>query len=296
MPTLNFSDADVKDGGLTSKEIIDKNLNSTVVISMYENVTSGAIPEGQNITLSGQELYGMGYVDAGGPVTIMRYSQPEAHGSLGDNYAVASNSGSIFTVDGGSLTLEEITVDGHRHGVTGAAEIAAPGIISETAITVNEGSLILNEGAVLQNNASKLPGGAIATPLSAMDKSIEIEINGGKITGNLGMSGTDTNSVGAIFVGQGASLKMTDGEISDNEGGEAQYMIGGIATFGGQVEITGGSIRENRGMGLWLRLGNASLKNCLIADNTGAQYAGGVGIAGSTVVAENLTLSGNINI
>ncbi len=40
-PTLNFSDADVKDGGLTSKEIIDKNLNSTVVISMYENVTSG---------------------------------------------------------------------------------------------------------------------------------------------------------------------------------------------------------------------------------------------------------------
>ena len=33
-PTLNFSDADVKDGGLTSKEIIDKNLNSTVVISM----------------------------------------------------------------------------------------------------------------------------------------------------------------------------------------------------------------------------------------------------------------------
>lgn len=71
-----------------------------------------AIPEGQNITLSGQELYGMGYVDAGGPVTIMRYSQPEAHGSLGDNYAVASNSGSIFTVDGGSLTLEEITVDG----------------------------------------------------------------------------------------------------------------------------------------------------------------------------------------
>lgn len=46
-------------------------------------------------------------------------------------------------------------------------------------------------------------------------------------------------------------------------------------------------------MGLWLRLGNASLKNCLIADNTGAQYAGGVGIAGSTVVAENLTLSGN---
>ncbi|WP_419491300.1 right-handed parallel beta-helix repeat-containing protein [Anaerotruncus massiliensis (ex Liu et al. 2021)] len=252
-----------------------------------------AIPEGQNITLSGQELYGMGYVDAGGPVTIMRYSQPEAHESLGDNYAVASNSGSIFTVDGGSLTLEEITVDGHRHGVTGAAEIASPGIGGEAAITVNKGSLILNEGAVLQNNASKLPGGAIATPLSAMDKSIEIEINGGKITGNLGMSGTDTNSVGAIFVGQGASLKMTDGEISGNEGGEAQYMIGGIATFGGQVEITGGSIRENRGMGLWLRLGNASLKNCLIADNTGAQYAGGVGIAGSTVVAENLTLSGN---
>lgn len=31
----------------------------------------------------------------------------------------------------------------------------------------------------------------------------------------------------------------------------------------------------------------------MIADNTGAQYAGGVGIAGSTVVAENLTLSGN---
>lgn len=118
-----------------------------------------AIPEGQNITLSGQELYGMGYVDAGGPVTIMRYSQPEAHGSLGDNYAVTSNSGSIFTVDGGSLTLEEITVDGHRHGVTEPAEIAAPGIGGEAAITVNKGNLVLNQGAVLQNNIAGLLGG-----------------------------------------------------------------------------------------------------------------------------------------
>ena len=40
-PTLSFSDADVKDGGLTSKEIIQKNLNSTVVISMFEKVSSG---------------------------------------------------------------------------------------------------------------------------------------------------------------------------------------------------------------------------------------------------------------
>lgn len=42
----------------------------------------------------------------------MRYSQPEAHGSLGDNYAVTSNSGSIFTVDGGSLTLERLPSTG----------------------------------------------------------------------------------------------------------------------------------------------------------------------------------------
>lgn len=40
-PTLDFSDKDVVDGGLTTREIIDMNLNSTVVISMYEQVRSG---------------------------------------------------------------------------------------------------------------------------------------------------------------------------------------------------------------------------------------------------------------
>ncbi|MFR9190762.1 MAG: hypothetical protein ACLVL7_11470 [Anaerotruncus massiliensis (ex Togo et al. 2019)] len=45
--------------------------------------------------------------------------------------------------------------------------------------------------------------------------------------------------------------------------------------------------------GLWLKSGSASLKNCVIADTTGAQYAGGIAIGGGTVTAENLTLSGN---
>ncbi len=37
-PTLDYSDTDVVDGGLTTKEIIEKNLDSTVVITMYEQV------------------------------------------------------------------------------------------------------------------------------------------------------------------------------------------------------------------------------------------------------------------
>lgn len=154
---------------------------------------------------------------------------------------------------------------------------------------MNKGNLVLNQGAVLQNNIAGLLGGAISTPLQA--EAATIEINGGRITGNSGLSAN--NGAGAIFLGVGASLVMTDGEISGNEGDEAQNMIGGIATFGGQVEITGGSIRENRGAGLWLKSGSASLKNCVIADNAGAQYAGGIAIGGGTVTAENLTLSGN---
>lgn len=108
---------------------------------------------------------------------------------------------------------------------------------------MNKGNLVLNQGAVLQNNIAGLLGGAISTPLQA--EAATIEINGGRITGNSGLSAN--NGAGAIFLGVGASLVMTDGEISGNEGDEAQNMIGGIATFGGQVEITGGSIRENRG-------------------------------------------------
>ena len=248
------------------------------------------IGKDQNITLSGQELFGAGYVDAGGPVTIKRYSQPTAHATL-DGYEVGGNTGSLFVVEGGgSLTLENITVDGHRYAVTGDEKIAAPGTGGEAIVTVNEGKLILNEGTVLQNNVAALLGGAIATPLADANGPIEIEINGGKITGNKGATGS-----GAIFVGIGASLRMTDGEISGNEGSteQDQDMVGGIYSFGAQVEITGGSIRDNVGMGFVLRSGNASLKNCVITGNKALQYAGGIVNNGGVLTAENLTLSGN---
>ena len=248
------------------------------------------IGKDQNITLSGQELFGAGYVDAGGPVTIKRYSQPTAHATL-DGYEVGGNTGSLFVVEGGgSLTLENITVDGHRYAVTGDEKIAAPGTGGEAIVTVNEGKLILNEGTVLQNNVAALLGGAIATPLADANGPIEIEINGGKITGNKGATGS-----GAIFVGIGASLRMTDGEISGNEGSteQDQDMVGGIYSFGAQVEITGGSIRDNVGMGFVLRSGNASLKNCVITGNKALRYAGGIVNNGGVLTAENLTLSGN---
>lgn len=81
------------------------------------------------VTVSGTITLGRSYTEssttynAGGPVTIKRYSKPAA-------FTTGSNTGTLINVTGGTLTLAEgLTVDGHSAAVTqGKETVQAPAV------------------------------------------------------------------------------------------------------------------------------------------------------------------------
>lgn len=234
------------------------------------------IGKDQNITLSGQELFGAGYMDAGGPVTIKRYSQPTAHANL-DGYEVGGNTGSLFVVEGGgSLTLENITADGHLYETYGSAHIAAPAAGGDAIVTVNEGKLILNEGAVLQNNAGSEKGGG----------GIHVSAKG---AANMGPGSLVTgctagkNGGGGVYVALNGSLTMTDAEISN-----CSAVLGGGALVAGDSSISGGvfsgNTADNFGGGLFYPGGRHTVSDTTFSNNTAKVFGGGMYLQGDVHV------------
>jgi len=166
----------------------------------------------------------------------------------------------MFTISGGgSLTLENITLDGTEHPQ------------DYNLIRIDQGELILNTGAILENNcdsavymrgASTLTmndgeirnnsdmrsngcGAAIFTPdISSFEPTPTIYINGGKISGNsVGGNG------GAIYLTNYCDLNISGGEISGNSSagsGGAVYINTTTTGNRAAICITGGSIQDNQ--------------------------------------------------
>ncbi len=120
-----------------------------------------------------------------GTVRIMRYSQPTAYSEV-EGYSVSSFTGTLISVEnGGELSLEEITIDGHANKLssgipkTTALEVSA----AAAMITVNNGgTLNIEDETILQNNnnaSTSASGGAIC-----MYAGSTVDISGGSITGN----------------------------------------------------------------------------------------------------------------
>jgi len=132
--------------------------------------------------------------------TVMRGS-----GFLGNLIQVSS---------GGSLTLEDIVIDGNSSAVTAAGSL----------IYLYGGALTLGEGAILQNNHTSSYAGAIRTASGS-----KLTINGGTIQNNATAS-TSSSSGGAINLSTGSTFVMTSGEISGNTAasGSAIYVNGAL--------------------------------------------------------------------
>ena len=118
----------------------------------------------------------------------------------------------LFLINGGTLTLTNITIDGGNY------------FSSASLIEIVSGNLILNDNAILQNNYNAYNGGAINTSNNAC--SIEIN-NGASIINN-----TSRNLGGAIYAGNKTSLAINGGTISDN-----------CANFGGALYLNKGRTR-----------------------------------------------------
>ena len=183
----------------------------------------------------------------------------------GGTLTCSSLNAHMFTItNGGSLTLENIALDGTCHGTDqaekancnlvniGAGElILNDGAIlennSDTAIYMNNGATLTMNGGEIRNNSDTRDSGcgaAIYTPDSVSDNARPtINIKGGKITGNsVGGNG------GAIYLSSYCNLNITGGEITGNSAGGSGGAIYIRKYFTGNtdpISITGGTIKDN---------------------------------------------------
>ncbi|WP_306576203.1 hypothetical protein [Anaerotruncus massiliensis (ex Togo et al. 2019)] len=223
-----------------------------------------------SVELSGRYCYvGGATYDAGAPVTIRRYSKPT---NPPTGFEALKNGVSLFSiVDGGTLTLENITIDGHRYAITsGKTSVIAPGIKAHELINISAGgTLMMNEGAVLQNNSTDGAGGGV------------YNYGAGTVVMNAGSLVTkctaDLNG-GGVFV-NGGTCTITNAEVSNCEAGLNGTYNGGGVYVSGTLAMTGSTLSENtapNGAGLYLSSGKHEISNTVFSNNTASGNGGGV--------------------
>lgn len=150
--------------------------------------------------------------------------------------------GTLLSVEGGELTLEDITVSGG--GKSGDISSSLYGRL----IDIGQGSVRLKNGAVLCRNQNRNQendgGGAVLVK------------SGGKLILEGGCIEKNQNVVGgaAVYVEKGGCFEMRSGTIRQNrtdgigpiEGFDGR---GGAVYVKGRVEISGGMIQKNRAKG-----------------------------------------------
>ena len=228
------------------------------------------IPSGKNITLTGEN-----------GASINR-----GKGHLGN----------LISVEGGTLTIENLRVDGHQEHKPEAS-----------IISVSDGTLNANVGAILTNNGigSFGNGGAINATggivningaqfgVSSKDR------NSAKNGGNIAVSGTASLNItsgkfyyGGAFMGNGGSIYVAENAkvTIGNETASSEILFEGNYTgfgAGGAIYVDGGSLTINDGE---FKQNNANFYG---AGNGGALYvAGGEVTVNGGSFENNLTNGG----
>lgn len=144
-----------------------------------------------------------------------------------------------FIVNGGTLTLENVVLDGGAVWTGDVNNYLQRGVrnagrqVNVPAITMNGGVVNLEKGSVLRNHV-------VSWDVSGIKMSAgTLNINGGSLLNNYG-----GNHGGAIFADSSNSIiNMTSGTISGNQ---ARQSTGAIcADHGAQLHISGGEISNN---------------------------------------------------
>lgn len=187
--------------------------------------------------------------------------------------------GSMVVVDGGSLTLSNVTLDGNRDAFKSAP--------SGNVITVNNhGKLTINDGAVITNGYGS-QGGALFVD------GADVVMNGGKLVDNKA-----SYTGGAIYIrgtsaDNGASFTMNGGVISDNYSGGAGAVLNVSLSYPVTLNLLGGTIENNT-------TEQAADMACAfsVTDDNTTLLIGGVKIAGTKTkdgVAASAVLLGTHN-
>jgi len=186
--------------------------------------TTYIINPGVTVTVSGSLI-------VGGDVTIKGGGRLERSSSY-KGIESGSDENTLFYVNGGTLTLEDITIDGNN------VEAYGP------AVYVNSGTVTMNGGAVIQNNYNMNSGDVGTYAGGGIYCRGTLNINGGTIQ-NCKTNG-QVGGYPYTHAGGGVYLKgicnMTAGSISSNSASNG----GGIyLASGASLNLTGGTILGN---------------------------------------------------
>lgn len=177
-----------------------------------------------------------------------------------------SCTGNMIAVDGGSLTLSNITIDGNAEVFS---ELPASAPASNTIYLVNYATMTMNDAVV--TNCFGAQGGAFYVENSTL------VLNSGKISSN-----TSKYTGGAIYLKSNKKdnktvFTMNGGELSDNVGGSVASVINIMGSHPVEVNLLGGAFVNNS-----MTTTGANLA-CISATNDGSTVViGGVKFAGNT--------------
>lgn len=139
--------------------------------------------------------------------------------------------GSMVVVDGGSLTLSNVTLDGNRDAFKSAP--------SGNVLTVNNhGKLTINDGAVITNGYGS-QGGALFVD------GADVVMNGGKLVDNKARYTGGAIYIRGTSADNGASFTMNGGVISDNYSGGAGAVLNVSLSNPVTLNLLGGTIENN---------------------------------------------------
>lgn len=225
--------------------------------------------------------------------------------------------GEAFVVKGGSLTIDQITLDGGAVWSGTVNSVLKRGTnnqgrsVNKPMITMTGGTVNLEEGTILQNNVAQWTsagvvmsggtlningaqmndcyGGSHGGVIYANSSDCSINMTGGKMLRNQARSST-----GAICADLGTSLSISGGEIAHN------YTVGraGAVFVNGTLQISGDTdIHDNyaggNGGGILHLTGNFTMSGGSVRDNAAASNGGGIASLGGTLTLEQGTISGN---
>ena len=175
--------------------------------------------------------------------------------------------GNLITVStGGSLTLENITIDGNKDVVN------CSGYCRGALVYVNGGALTMNSGAALQNNKREDGNGAGVRVNNGI-----FTMNSGRISGNDAFSGMI--NAGGVAVSN-STFTMNGGEISNNTAFGSSFAGGVHIANNSTFTMTGGKISNNiadaDGGGMAVYNSTFNMTGGEISNNMTYQFGGGV--------------------
>lgn len=208
--------------------------SNALVFGSVENVTLDL--NNHTINRHASEASSLGYV-----IEVVSGSVTIKNGTI--TGGKSNENGGGICVNGGELTLSNVTVTGNRSGNGGG-------------IRVMRGTLTMQDSIVTYNTATS--GGGIY-----VDYAGTLYMSGGSIANN-----TASNSGGGIYVDNG-TVNLSGGSIANNN---SRDNGGGIYMESGKIVMSGGSITGNTstfwGGGIYLNGSEMQLSGGTISNNT----------------------------